>query len=129
LLDDPRFPATYKPILLAFFSTYRTALTTAGLDAEAYDHLLVGFVERMQIQLDQPFTFEPYHAQITHPFDYYRFGVEFLRPLVDKSLSTLHGRAELDRVAATGSRLFTGTKMVTFCGTSVWKRARLSCRN
>src|SRR6187402_3271803 len=97
LLDDPRFPATYKPILVAFFSTYRAALTTAGLDAGAYDHLLVGFVERMAVQLDDPFTFEPYHRQITAPFDYYQFGVEFLRPLVDKARSSLRGQPHLDR--------------------------------
>jgi glycerol-3-phosphate O-acyltransferase len=100
LVDDHRFPATYKPILVDFFTIYRAALATAGLDAEAYDHLLVGFVDRMLVQLDDPFIFEPYHAQITRPFDYYRFGIEFLRPLVDTSLSTLKGHAHLEQVAA-----------------------------
>jgi len=100
LIDDQRFPQRYKPILVHFFETYRAALVEGGLDADAYDHLLCGFVERMQVQLDQPFVFEPYHAQITTPFDYYAFGVEFLRPLVDKSRSTVRGRAHLDAVAA-----------------------------
>jgi glycerol-3-phosphate O-acyltransferase len=99
LLDDPRFPQRYKPILVHFFATYRAALTEGGLDADDYDHLLCGFVERMQVQLDDPFVFEPYHAQIIAPFDYYAFGVEFLRPLVDKSRSTVGGRQNLDRVA------------------------------
>ncbi len=98
LLDDPRFPQRYKPILVHFFATYRAALVEGGLHADDYDHLLCGFVERMQVQLDEPFVFDPYHAQITAPFDYYTFGVEFLRPLVDKARSSVGGRPHLNRV-------------------------------
>ncbi|HWB31331.1 MAG TPA: 1-acyl-sn-glycerol-3-phosphate acyltransferase [Vicinamibacterales bacterium] len=99
LLADARFPAKYKPILLHFFATYQSALSEAGLKPEAYDHLLCGFVDRMEERLQWPFTFEPYHRQITEPFDYYTFGVEFLRPLVDKRKSSVRGREHLDAVA------------------------------
>ncbi len=99
LLVDPRFPDRYKPILDQFFGCYRAALAEAGLSPGDYDHLLDGFVDRLEEQLDTPFAFEPFHRQITAPFDYYTFGVEFLRPLVDKAASTLGGRAHLDRAA------------------------------
>lgn len=98
LVRDPRFPDRFKPILIQFFATYRAALAEAGFDPDAYDHLLCGFVDRLAEQLDRPFVFEPYHQQVTTPFDYYRFGVEFLRPLVDERTSTLHGRDHLDRI-------------------------------
>ena len=98
LLADPRFPAKYGPILVQFFAEYRTALATAGLEPERFDHLLAGLIDRLEEQLETPFTFEPFHRQITAPFDYYTFGNEFLRPLVDKTRSTLHGLANLDRV-------------------------------
>jgi glycerol-3-phosphate O-acyltransferase len=99
IVDDPRFPDRYKPILVHFFATYRAALADAGLDPDRHDHLLCGFVDRLEEQLDDPFTFEPYHQQILAPFDYYHYGVEFLRPLVDKARSSVRGRANLDRIA------------------------------
>jgi glycerol-3-phosphate O-acyltransferase len=100
LLADPRFPPKYGGILTQFFGEYRSALAKAELRPESYDHLLDGMIDRLEEQLETPFTFEPFHRQITAPFDYYRFGVEFLRPLVDKSRSSLHGHANLDRATA-----------------------------
>lgn len=100
LVGDPRFPEKYKGILVQFFATYKGALAEAGLDPVDFDHLLCGFVDRLEEQLESPFTFEPYHQQITEPFDYYAYGVEFLRPLVDKPRSSVIGTAHLDRAAA-----------------------------
>jgi glycerol-3-phosphate O-acyltransferase len=100
LVADPRFPTKYGAILIQFFDAYRAALLNAGLEPARFDHLLGGLVDRLTEQLDSPFTFEPFHRQITAPFDYYQFGVEFLRPLVDLSKSSVHGRANLDQAAA-----------------------------
>jgi glycerol-3-phosphate O-acyltransferase len=33
--------------------------------------------------LQNPFTFPPYHKAIREPFDYYMFGQNYIRPLVD----------------------------------------------
>jgi glycerol-3-phosphate O-acyltransferase len=99
-LAHPRFPTKYGPILVQFFDAYRAALRTAGVDPGPYEHLLDGLLDRLEALMDEPFVFEPYHRQLTEPFDYYRFGVEFLRPLVDKARSSLHGREHLDRAAA-----------------------------
>ena len=99
LVADPRFPEKYKAILEHFFVTYRAALAEGGLVPDDFDHLLCGFVDRLEEQLADPFTFEPYHQQILAPFDYYRYGVEFLRPLVDLSQSSLVGERSLDQIA------------------------------
>lgn len=111
LLDDPRFPDKYKAILAQFFETYRAALADAGFQPDAYDHLIVGFIDRLFEQLDTPFTFEPYHQQITEPFDYYTYGVEFLRPLVDKSRSSVQG---LEHLAQAQRQLEAGENVVFF---------------
>jgi glycerol-3-phosphate O-acyltransferase len=100
LLAHPGFPSRFAPILEQFAGAYRLALSDAGLTPGAYDHLLDGFFERLTDQLANPFTFEPFHRQLRAPFDYYQFGVEFLRPLVDKATSRLRGHANLDRVSA-----------------------------
>ena len=100
LVADPRFPAKYRPILRRFFEDYRAAIANAGIEPGQFDHLLASLVDRLEQQLASPFTFEPFHRQITSPFDYYQFGVEFLRPLVDRSRSSVRGHANLDRAAA-----------------------------
>lgn len=99
LVDRTPFPAKFRPILEQFFAAYRHALHAGGLDPDQFDHLLCGFLDKLEEQLASPFHFEPYHQQITTPFDYYAFGVEFLRPLVDKTSSSLRGRVNLDRIA------------------------------
>jgi glycerol-3-phosphate O-acyltransferase len=109
LLRDPRFADRFKPIVSQFFSTYRAALAEGGLDPDDYDHLLCGFIDRLEEQLDSPFTFEPYHQQITEPFDYYRYGVEFLRPLVDASRSTVRGA---DHLATIATQLAAGDNVI-----------------
>ena len=53
-------------------------------------NLLWQFCSRSQIvslielhSLQNPFTFPPYHKAIREPFDYYMFGQNYIRPLVD----------------------------------------------
>ena len=94
-----RIPEKYRDILERFFASYRAALRRSGMSPGDYDHLFCGFLDRLREQHETPFTFEPYHRQITDPFDYYTFGVEFLRPLVDQPRSTLRGVEHLERIA------------------------------
>ena len=76
------------------------ALVDAGLDPDDYDTLWHTLLDQLTLQLDTPFTFEPFHRGLRAPFDYYRFGLDFLRPLVDKAASSLRGHDHLDRVTA-----------------------------
>ncbi|MCC7007964.1 MAG: 1-acyl-sn-glycerol-3-phosphate acyltransferase [Acidobacteria bacterium] len=100
LVADPRFPAQFGSILQHFYDQYHEALANAGLPRDRADDLWCTFIEQLEAQIESPFVFEPYHGQITAPFDHYRFGLEFLRPLVDRSRSSVRGLPELDRIAA-----------------------------
>jgi glycerol-3-phosphate O-acyltransferase len=80
--------------------TYRAIIANAGLPPEKADQVLGEFLWAVGEQVMHPFEFEPYHRLITEPFDYYTFGIEFFRPLVDKARSTLNGREHLDRISA-----------------------------
>lgn len=100
LTESGKLPPRIRHILEGLFESYTAALRGAGMDPGDYDHLHCGFIDRVVDQLEHPYTFEPYHQQITEPFDYYTFGVEFLRPLVDKPASTVSGQANLARIAA-----------------------------
>jgi len=56
------------------------------------------FIELVKERFKTPFIFEPYHKKIRHPFDYYKFGIDFLRPLVDLPHSTVSGLIHLDYI-------------------------------
>jgi len=81
-------------------AAYRAAVTSAGYPLETADRLLGQYLKAVTAQLASPHTFEPFHQRVTTPFDYYTFGVEFFRPLVNKAASTLHGRDHLQRLSA-----------------------------
>jgi glycerol-3-phosphate O-acyltransferase len=81
-------------------AAYRAAVTAAGYPAEMADRLLDQFRQAVTAQVAHPHPFEPFHHRVTAPFDYYTFGVDFFRPLVDTAASTLHGRDHLQRLSA-----------------------------
>ncbi|KAH9321312.1 hypothetical protein KI387_015951, partial [Taxus chinensis] len=39
--------------------------------------------DRISLQFEDPFTFPSYHRAIREPFDYYMFGQNYIRPLID----------------------------------------------
>ncbi len=94
--------------LHAASTAYREALRSAGYPPSTADRLLGMFLTAVQQQIATPHTFEPFHRRVTTPFDYYTFGVDFFRPLVDKARSTLHGHnhlAALSRQLAAGDNV------------------------
>jgi glycerol-3-phosphate O-acyltransferase len=90
----------YRQTLDEVSITYRAIAAEAGEPPETADRWMSVFMKLVEEQVRAPYPFEPYHRQITTPFDYYTFGVEFLRPLMDKSKSTLTGRDQLQRIAS-----------------------------
>jgi len=81
-------------------STYRTIIAESDLPPEMADQVLGEFLWAVGEQVMHPFEFEPYHRLVTEPFDYYTFGLDFFRPLVDKGQSTVNGRERLHRIDA-----------------------------
>jgi glycerol-3-phosphate O-acyltransferase len=90
----------YQRFLDDVSATYRAIVAGAGLPAETADRVLADLLWSVGEQVRHPFEFEPYHRLVTEPFDYYKFGIDFFRPLVDKDHSTLSGRDHLRRIAS-----------------------------
>lgn len=86
-------PPKYQKILLDFFACYQKA-------AGKTDGVLEAFVERLQELQKHPFTFDLYHKKVRKPFDYYRFGLDFIRPLIDIDHSRVEGLDVLERIDA-----------------------------
>jgi glycerol-3-phosphate O-acyltransferase len=93
-------PPKFQRFLDEASAAYRAIVAEAGLPSDHADRILGAFMWAIGEQLKRPFEFEPYHQMVTEPFDYYRFGVEFFRPLVDKRRSTLTGQDRIQQIAA-----------------------------
>lgn len=91
--------AQYQHMLADLSVVYRAAMVEGGGTVAEADRLLKAFADRIIVQLQSPFHYEPYHHRVTEPFDYYAFGIEFLRPLVNKPASSLRGREHLQTIA------------------------------
>jgi glycerol-3-phosphate O-acyltransferase len=87
----------YYHIFLNFYYSYQKAVLSSNKDEDAvkiFDTLL----ELILKQLHHPHIFSHYHKKIRSPFDYYQYGLDFLRPLVDFDNSTITGMDQLQKM-------------------------------
>jgi len=89
-------PGKYFAIVDHFIGCYRNAV--GELFDEAIPHLLL-FLQLAETQFKSPHPFEPYHRKVRHPIDYYRFSLDFIRPLIDLGRSAVFGIEHLDDAA------------------------------
>lgn len=80
---------TIAHTLREFYHSYITAVQSKGLSANDVASFLDQFLERVVEQIRNPYIFSPFHTRIRKPFDYYAFGLNLLRPLVDFTHSTV----------------------------------------
>ncbi|NDD57657.1 MAG: glycerol-3-phosphate acyltransferase [Chlamydiae bacterium] len=94
-LIDQSLPEKYLRLLVDFYSCYKSTLEDHGIDIQAYEPLFDLYLDLLIQQMKEPYSFSPYHQQILTPFDYYQFGLDFVRPLVDMRISSLQGQETL----------------------------------
>lgn len=95
-----KLPSYLITTLHDFYSTYADAAQTNGYTQEQFEKPLKQFLELVVQNLEQPFNFEPYHHHITQPFDYYHFGIDFIRPLVILDESKILNENNLKKIEA-----------------------------
>lgn len=80
-----RLPSNVAAGLEELYKNYRDAVLKSG-HPNAHEIILsnmsVAF-DRMLLEVEDPFAFSPYHKAIREPFDYYLFGQNYIRPLID----------------------------------------------
>src|SRR5262245_19407213 len=72
---------------LQLYQTYAQAVMSAGLDVQKCENIFDVYLKLVKEQSANPYPFEPFHTRITSPFNYYEFGLDFMRPLFDKEKS------------------------------------------
>src|SRR5581483_6444159 len=86
---------------LAFFDSYKKAVLDSKSNLESASSLYKQFVSFVQEQIQNPYQFTSFHKAIRKPFDYYQFGLDFMRPLIDFKHSTLQGVENLKTISST----------------------------
>ncbi|MEI6241952.1 MAG: 1-acyl-sn-glycerol-3-phosphate acyltransferase [Chlamydiota bacterium] len=85
------FSKKYYHIFINFFRCYEAEMDKAHIPESNYLPLFFTFLQLVKNELLHPHEFLPYHKKIRSPFDHYQFGIDFLKPLVDKSSSKVRG--------------------------------------
>lgn len=99
-----RITAKIEQILHNFYLSYRSALCEQGRMVEEYLPLFRQYLTCVERHLEQPFLFPPYHRGVRTPFDYFRFGQQFIYPLILFKESKVEGLQHLDNIQKQLSR-------------------------
>lgn len=94
LVKNGRFPSHLAPIIQEFYDSYKKSVP----NEPKTESIFLGFIENIAKQYENPYTFEPFHKKIQAPFDYYNFGLDLLRPLIDKKASIFEGKQYLPEI-------------------------------
>lgn len=95
LVKRNKLPSFVADILNSFYKSYVDAVAIGSISQEQVDPLLMQLTHLCVKQITHPYRFEPYHKRITSPFNYYAFGNDFIRPLIDRKRSRVLGENHL----------------------------------
>lgn len=98
LVKRKKIPQYVAEIIRKFYQSYISAVLEGGYTREQVEPLLMQLTKLCTKQISHPYRFEPFHKRITAPFDYYRFGNDFIRPLIDMDRSKVLGDDQLNRI-------------------------------
>ncbi|KAJ8754403.1 hypothetical protein K2173_002854 [Erythroxylum novogranatense] len=85
LVDAGRLPSNVAIGMEELYQNYKNAVLQSGTP-EANDVILSNMALALDLifsDVEDPFVFAPYHKALREPFDYYNFGQNYIRPLID----------------------------------------------
>jgi glycerol-3-phosphate O-acyltransferase len=97
-LHASKIPSSIYQILSKFYDSYCNAIKKNGYDPSSYEKILEQFLDLVTAQLVHPYVFQPFHQAVRHPFDYYAFGLNLIRPLVIFKTSKVKGMENLEGI-------------------------------
>lgn len=97
--------------LMRFKESYVDAVEKNGYPKESAENLIERLAHHTVKQIEHPYRFESYHKRILKPFNYYEFGLDFIRPLMDLKHSSVQGIDHLNQIVA---QLQLGENVVLF---------------
>ena len=92
-------PVKFVEIVKGFLDEYATTAIEAGLSPDTFKYQVQSLLKFVQDAMENPFKFEPgMHHSIRQPFDYYKWGNDFMRPLIIMDKSRLVGLENAKRM-------------------------------
>ncbi len=91
-------PEKHYKLLKQFYVGYKSALEAHHIDITKHEEVFEFLLKSVEEQIQNPYAFAPYHRRILAPFNHYRFGLDFMRPLIDRDGSTLEGNEYLKEI-------------------------------
>ncbi|MBN2479253.1 MAG: 1-acyl-sn-glycerol-3-phosphate acyltransferase [Parachlamydiales bacterium] len=98
LYNSKILPKKYFDILENFYLGYKDQVKKVISEENIYN-IFNTLIDLILDQFKSPFIFDPYHQKVTKPFDYQKFGLDFVRPLIDFENSKLFGEDNLQKIA------------------------------
>lgn len=87
-----KLPTKQVDILLPFYNCYISSVDLSPTQIQA---LFTSFLKRVEKEIHEPYIFEPYNKRLP---DYTQFALNFIRPLIDFSKSTILGLYHFDAI-------------------------------
>ncbi|KAI4311549.1 hypothetical protein MLD38_036435 [Melastoma candidum] len=85
LAEAGKLPPNVAAGMEELFHTYKNAVYQSGIPGA--DEVILSnmslALDRVLYDVEDPFEFSPYHKALRKPFDYYVFGQNYIRPLID----------------------------------------------
>lgn len=110
-VTDGEIPEKLAGLFKKLYDSYMHSMQQVGAKPGEHDSFFEDFLKLTKPYVWKHYPFEPYHQKIVAPFNYFQFGVEFFRPLMDKERSRIVGLANLDKMA---KQLADGENVVLF---------------
>ena len=87
--------AKFSSVIRDFYESYQQALASSS-NLEKGRQLFGQLLELIIDNIRHPRPFSIFHRSVRHPFDYYQFGLDFIRPCIDFPRSKVSGSPTLD---------------------------------
>jgi glycerol-3-phosphate O-acyltransferase len=95
---DGRMPERWARQMEEFYRSYLDWRRSRNLPTEHLAGIFQTYWELVRAQCAEPYIFEPYHPATRAPFDYYQFGVDIIRGVIDEEHSTTTGLDQARRM-------------------------------
>lgn len=82
----------------SFYVTYLESLGEEIHLKESIEQMFFTFLEQVLKQAKDPYQFQLYHEKVREPFDYFKFGINFFDPIIDKKSSSILGKERLKEI-------------------------------
>jgi glycerol-3-phosphate O-acyltransferase len=96
-LEKGLIDAKLRHLIVDFYRCYQAASTKLP-DPAKQQQLFGRLLELVIAQIKNPYPFSIFHRSLRQPFDYYQFGLDFIRPFVDFSRSRIFGESSLQMI-------------------------------